>query len=1326
MCRKLLFLMLVLAFALTVPIQGATIIWVSDDKADDGTDQGWIDMLVLNGYTVSLDFRTRQGRTLDAAEIDALNAADLVIFSRDTSSGEYNGATEIAQWNGITTPLICVSAYQYRSSRWKWMDSTSTSATTANLLAVIPDHPIFEGVTLDGSNQVSILTAQSNVGDNNVDPTTNYTLIATRSDSGADGVWIAFWEPGVEFYPGSGQVAGGPRMYFAAGGSEGDNIDGRYNLTSEGEKLCLNAVEYMLNWVQTRATEPDPEDGAAVPPAGEFKGKMFMILSFEAGETAVAHTAYFSEDFDDVSGRVEDVNLGSPPWPVYMPTSYYVGYDDANLPACARAPLATGIPYHWVVDETDGDGVTHAGDVWSFVIMPEQVWGPSPGDGEENVIGDPEVTLSWQLGDVDEDDYARIIYEVYYGTDLADVNAGTSPDAQVEDTTHPIGPLASETVHYWRVDTRLVPNNPVDPIVRIKGDVWSFRTLLVVPVVDPHLIGWWKLDGGFGDLVFDYSGHANHGTARSDPQTVAGHDANALEFDGADDYVAIDNLVYNSTGLPEVTVAAWIRTSDAGDQVIASFDRNEYWRLEINGNGAGAGQVGWGIMTDAGQIDIGSSIRVDDGEWHHVAGVFDNGTAIAYVDGANDAEAANGTTYGSGTTRFGYLCVGSESSAFDGSKGPTNYFGGTLDDVRIYDRALSAQEMKVLAGRLEASGPNPPNEWTDVSRTPTLSWQGGAYMGSFHGNLLYLSQDMDEVINRTSGTPLTETSFEVTTQLDLGKTYYWAVDTVNDLFPPGDIVWPGAIWKFTTINYLVIDDMAPYVPYDNSAGPHIFVAWRDGKGDCDGSGNETGANLLETTPVFAGSQVMQYDWDNDGLVDNPCTGAEDDPRPYYYSKIEAQVAGLPSGIGSNWTIEGVKALSLQFYGDPANSTNDPLWVQLSDGSGPGEKVEYGAYADESLADIQDPDWHEWLIDLADFNVQLTNVVSIAIGVGDENATGPHISSGTLYIDDVRLYTPQCIPSRNSADFAMVDFAPDGAPDCVVDYKELKIMTRDWLLTDILDTGELLVHWKFDDAVGTTAIDSSIHGRNGVISDTSGASWVDDPDRGWCLDFSDGDFVLDNDANAYMNGLRGLTVAVWVKNREIAATDKGFIIFADPAGNDNRDMRYDAAGASTQGTSLIKCGTTSGGPSGGIQEYESISGTQTTAWQHLAMTWSSGNDVKLYIDGVEDTTGAVQATRTGTTTGYTQMVVGQGGKFNDASGGGWNGLIDDVQIYNYALSGAEIATVKAGGTIPPKALHYPVPSPAEIYEGEDEGERAINFKDYAVLMANWLREGLYPQ
>ena len=86
---------------------------------------------------------------------------------------------------------------------------------------------------------------------------------------------------------------------------------------------------------------------------------------------------------------------------------------------------------------------------------------------------------------------------------------------------------------------------------------------------------------------------------------------------------------------------------------------------------------------------------------------------------------------------------------------------------------------------------------------------------------------------------------------------------------------------------------------------------------------------------------------------------------------------------------------------------------------------------------------------------------------------------------------------------------------------------------------------------------------------------------------------------------------------------------------------------------------------------------------------------------------------------------KGGKGNVA-GGGWNGLIDDVQIYNYALSATEIATVKAGGTIPDKPVHYPVPSPAEIHEGEAQGSRVVNFKDYAELMDSWLLEMKYPR
>ncbi|MCH8218516.1 MAG: LamG domain-containing protein, partial [Planctomycetes bacterium] len=138
------------------------------------------------------------------------------------------------------------------------------------------------------------------------------------------------------------------------------------------------------------------------------------------------------------------------------------------------------------------------------------------------------------------------------------------------------------------------------------------------------------------------------------------------------------------------------------DQIIASFDRSDYWRLEINLSGAGPGQVGWDVMTDAGQLDSGSSSRVDDGEWHLVAGVFDNGTSTIFIDGYHEAPVTGGSTIGTGNPRYGFVGAGSEATTFNGAlNGNPNFFTGDLDDVRIYHRALSAAEVAGMAGRTE-------------------------------------------------------------------------------------------------------------------------------------------------------------------------------------------------------------------------------------------------------------------------------------------------------------------------------------------------------------------------------------------------------------------------------------------------------------------------------------------------------------------------------------------------------------------------------------------------------------------------------------------------
>jgi hypothetical protein len=113
------------------------------------------------------------------------------------------------------------------------------------------------------------------------------------------------------------------------------------------------------------------------------------------------------------------------------------------------------------------------------------------------------------------------------------------------------------------------------------------------------------------------------------------------------------------------------------------------------------------------------------------------------------------------------------------------------------------------------------------------------------------------------------------------------------------------------------------------------------------------------------------------------------------------------------------------------------------------------------------------------------------------------------------------------------------------------------------------------------------------------------------------------------------------------------------------MRYDASGANSGGKNLIKIAVVAPNDE---QQLESSSNIQSTEWQHVAMVWSRGEQLKLYVDGVQDNTLINEAPRDVSTSNVTKLIIGQGAK--DANGG-WYGLIDDVRIYDEALTEPEI-------------------------------------------------------
>jgi len=214
--------------------------------------------------------------------------------------------------------------------------------------------------------------------------------------------------------------------------------------------------------------------------------------------------------------------------------------------------------------------------------------------------------------------------------------------------------------------------------------------------------------------------------------------------------------------------------------------------------------------------------------------------------------------------------------------------------------------------------------------------------------------------------------------LEWDTTYYWRIDEVNSTNP--DSPWTGILWSFTTANFLIVDDFESYNDLDppNPMSNRIFEAWPDGYGiPTNGAlvGNDF-PPYAEQSIVHSGNQSMPLYYDN-SVGNSEATHTLTYPR--------------------DWTEKGVNKLTIWFRGDSANAA-ETLYVALN-GSAVVNHDNPGA--------AQITTWTEWNIDLqmfADQGVNLANVNTIAIGLGNRNnpvAGG----SGTMYFDDIRLYRP---------------------------------------------------------------------------------------------------------------------------------------------------------------------------------------------------------------------------------------------------------------------------------------------------------------------------------
>jgi hypothetical protein len=205
------------------------------------------------------------------------------------------------------------------------------------------------------------------------------------------------------------------------------------------------------------------------------------------------------------------------------------------------------------------------------------------------------------------------------------------------------------------------------------------------------LVGYWSFDGkDLTDKIYDRSGAGNHGyvigAATTTVKTI-GKLGQGIALDGNDDYVFVRQNATIDSLSDSLTLSAWIKVSGAIDeccQRVVDVWTGQGFYISIDGGFGGF----YTRDNDADSAELGYSVSVTDNEWHHILGVRNGSVFLYYQDGVLIEEgnfpAVDVVAQATGTN----LSIGSNNTS--------NFFPGTIDEVRIYNRALSAAEVKAL------------------------------------------------------------------------------------------------------------------------------------------------------------------------------------------------------------------------------------------------------------------------------------------------------------------------------------------------------------------------------------------------------------------------------------------------------------------------------------------------------------------------------------------------------------------------------------------------------------------------------------------------------
>jgi len=960
----------------------------------------------------------------------------------------------------------------------------------------------------------------------------------------------------------------------------------------------------------------------------------------------------------------------------------YLGTNLEDVNGSGATPVATGIDtnswtppsmelyttYYWRVD-TVNDACAASpwpGPVWEFETSDGLPFAVYPLDEARSIPVD--ANLSWSVCQADA-------FDVYFSTN-EDAVANRLPEAykgRQTDIIYDLPNLGYLRDYYWAID-KVVGSHSYP------GHLWHFKTS--AEIVDPALLVWYQLDEDSGTTVEDYSGRDRTGyldSPEDDWDPNRGWDTKDGQFGGSRvfyDDSKIFALLGAEADTGAVTVSCWLKNA---------YKTGNNWAFGIGGEDRE--QIRAAVPLDDGMTvhwqagndtnDVMTWDMVKDGinpatlgGWHHWVFIKDEnaGYMSIYFDGQL-ADSNNVVDNTLAQVWYPMFSIGALAWS-------RNDFVGKIDDFRLYKRALSADEVEEVfrGGSVElAWGPQPSNGATDVERDVNLVWSRGDYAVTHD---VYFGTSWDDVndADTTSGIYKGRqgpNTYNLMTNLLLDTDYYWRIDEVNDNDPN---LWKGNVWKFTVANYIVLDDFESYHEDLDD------LYWFYGGNWLDGIDNGTGSTLylgVPSDPTHTGAQSLMY--------------------IYYNASGYSEAERVINTGERDWTEAGLKALTLFFYGDPGNDagSTEQMYCGIEDAGTNYGEVQYGAGPGEDMSDLQEAEWHEWNIAISDFTGTTPgDVRRFFIGIGERASSTPG-GSGTLYFDDIRLSPPKCVPI----------FGPDYdfSGNCIVDVADVGIMADAWLASDAClpvtaPTASPVGWWKLDGNANDSA--GTAHGTaEGTFQ------WITGHIDTGAIEFTgDGGRVLVPNA-AQLNPTTAVTAMAWVNYSQ--TTDYEARIVAKGADEGDRE------------TFALQLGDSVGWfvRDANTQRHAADSDEQTRRgeWFYAAGSYD-GDKVRCYVNGRlggEDSVGS-----------FNLLVDANGvgiGNRTDALNRALIGAIDDVRIYNVALSDENVAYIATQGS-----GYVPLQAEVNIYDAEAAGSKAVNFKDLAELMTAWLEQKLWPQ